>query len=67
MTKNQSLEITINQIYFVTVNINGWKCSFLSSFFNDLEKFSRMKSQEEKTKKKKQILLIQLHNYIVTS
>ena len=40
--------------------------SFLIRFFNDLDKFNKLKSQKEETKRKKQTPLMQLQNYIMT-
>ena len=39
--------------------------SFLANFSNDLDKFSRLKPDKEKTGDKK-TCIIQLHNYIIT-
>ena len=35
---------------------------FLAKFFNDLDKFDKLKPQKEKTKEKKQMSIIQLQN-----
>ena len=40
--------------------------SFLIRFFNDLDKFNKLKPQNEETKRKKQTSLMQLQNYIMT-
>ena len=40
--------------------------SFLIRFFNDLDKFNKLKPQKEETKRKKRTSLMQLQNYIMT-
>ena len=42
------------------------KYSFLANVFNELDKFSRLKSQIEKKKRKKQMCMIKLQSYIMT-
>ena len=42
------------------------KYSFLAEFFKTLNTFNKLKTQNEKTKKKKRNVYIQLHNYIMT-
>ena len=50
---------------FDNLSLNS-KYFFLAESFNDLNQFNKLKTQKEKTKKKKQMCMIQLRNYTLT-
>ena len=78
--KNQHLETIVNLTYNSNYSFYKYyrdnkkidnlcsksKVPFLGNFFDDSDKFNKLKTQKEKTeKKKKTMCIIQLRNYIM--
>ena len=62
ITVFSNIIMTLKKIHSLSFKSNYY---FLTSFFNDLDQFNKLKPQKEEIKEKKQMCMIIPENYIV--
>ena len=62
ITVFSNIIMTLKKIHSLSFKSNYY---FLTSFFNDLDQFNKLKPQKEEIKEKKQMCMIQPENYIL--